>query len=301
MAGFQPAAPGVMNLIKMVAPVYSRLVWMSPAAKARWETPINDINKVWGELERLLVLHGHRAACQQPLNLADYNTCLQWAEEHDLNVGLIRIVKPWQGFAHRYEGADEKDPSAFRVVAITRDPKLCADFVAQKLSDDQQGEAFGYPKCCRTWFPEVFPKYLDPVWQTATNSKFEVNGQYSVAVKQNPLTSPFLRYTGVRLVNYISCSMQCEPSEAYARLVLEVITKEYGQKLVDDIMALLSMNLEWSANKGIALIKTPVLQICSGSVPCYPKHTVHLVQEDPALAYPECSVEGVRFPYRRTC
>ena len=112
-----------MKLLDIKPPLYSRIVWMSPKAKERWEPVVQKLNVAWGNLERLLVLDGYRAACQQPLNVSDYNALLAWALKHDLNVGLVRIVKPWQGFAHRYEGASEDDPTALRVAVITKDPE----------------------------------------------------------------------------------------------------------------------------------------------------------------------------------
>lgn len=289
-----------MELLDIQAPVYTRLAWTTPAAQSRWALPVHNINRVWAALERELVLQGHRQACQQPMNLQEYEATLKWAERFDLNVGLIKVVKPWQGFAHKYEEADPQDPSAYRVTVVTRDPALCAAFMLGSLSNEEQGEAFGYPPCCREWFCRVFPKYADPVWHVALNSPRLISYQsnYEITLAQNPLSNPFLRYSGIRLASHIPCSVHCEGTEGISQAVLQLLGKTFGSNLSEDVLTLLSMPLEWTGLKGIAIVKTPVLQICVGSVPCYPKYTVRLTQSDPVLAYPEGSADGAVFPYR---
>lgn len=248
-----------MNLISgLVTPVMTRTVWHSLEAKHRLEPIIMRVGHNWEFIERRLVLAGARGAVLQPLSPQSYMNVLPWVYQNGLHMRVIRSVKPWQGFAHRYEAYDGLD--AMRVVAIARDPYML----------DSPEEHLGYPPCCMAFFARIFPKYLDPIWQWADG--VTTDDGHVTSIMADPRSSPMLRYINVRLVPHIPCGPQCEDSFKLGDTVTALMTPEDK----DAAWSLLEAPMAWDCYRGVSIVTHPDFRLIVGSVPAAERYVVNV-------------------------
>lgn len=237
-------------------PVCTRMVWHSAAHQRHWEDRIRVINDAWPVAERESVRQGVRGACEQLLRQDQYLAILAWATSYGLHVSLLRSVKAFEGFAHRYEPGTD-----YLVTAIAADREMLRDHVPH----------LGYPRCCVRAFEALFPIIMDPIWQWAGGPDWgKESGTRRLAVKMAPGCNPLLRYISVRLSPHIPCSATCKQSETLAEQIAGLLPERERA----DVRELLSLPATWDSYRGVTIVKTEPFRLVVGTDPLADRHIV---------------------------
>jgi len=173
---------------------------------------------------------------------------------------------------------------------------------ASKSGDDAtMGDLLGFPPCCIDFFVKfwVGERWLDTTWPMSNrtnglaggSSNFGRSLEFTGVLPQNNI---LLRWLGVRLVPHLPCSHSCIGTtafgEQFGKILMATHPVEYGWML-----SLLGARLQWSANKGIAEIATPILKISTKTDALTSKVVVRLNGGDL-----EGQARGVMFPWKIT-
>lgn len=277
-----------------IAP-FCRLVWLSEPARVAWEPTIPRIASLVSELEILSVAHGQRRCAWQtfgedslPANAG------KWAR-----MGLVslpvRYTANFEGFAHRHA---EPQPGQSKSVCVIISRSL-EDAVAfadahHRGDHDTQGDLLGFPACCRNFFSDVWGQgFYDPVWQSALNSPHEVLGERRIRVVGHPFVHPILRYIGLRVGFHIPHSFDCAETIRLAEQRLALATT-VDPDTTTLLRALLAMPLSWDCYHGTAIVRTPIFNLVTSSVPAAECHIIELA----GTFTPREAVAGTEWPNR---
>jgi len=292
-----------MSLIPgLKVPAFSRLAWVSSAARAAWEPTIARASTLVNELEVLSVLAGHRPCAWQQIPEKDFLFTLAKLMAMGLLVLPVKKVGASPaGFAHYHEAPrnDGTDNVCFIVA------KRFEDAVGYRLAfeagdHEKQGHYLGFPPCCTKFFSEWWTKgYIDPIWQAAENSggadSFciqDIPNCDRVRVKKHPWSNPMLRYAGVRVCFHIPCSFSCAATIAEAERRVG-LAEDKGP--LQAFERLLRMPMSWDVLAGTAVVRTPLFYIITSSV----AEDRRLVVEAEGDFIPEEAAAGLVFPFRR--
>lgn len=286
-----------MERLDFVLPDFTRLSWVSDAAREVWELRLKRIAKAWLEIEWLTVASGIRRCGVTMASPEDFVARAgEWAK-HGLNALPLQI-QGLSNYSYSSTGvkAEMGKPFVFRFVLGT--PEDVSDFkCAWDTSDDREiGRLLGYPSCCYEFFRHVWVEQglVDTTWPMAVASVGPSERGTTVEVGGPPQVNILWRWMGARAVSHLPCRFDCQPSMELADEFLEVGRKAgYGTE-VDWLLEVLSWPVEWSALHGIAEIKTPVLKV-STRTDATPRE--YVVRRNGA-EYPLEGAQGLNFPYR---
>lgn len=273
---------------------FCRTVWISNKARAKWENTIRELNQLIQELEVISVARDHRKCTWQTIredNLTAYSR--KWADMGLLALP-VRRVGNWQGFAHKHVEVKPGEPANICVIISKSIEEAKRFHTAHETGDnDVQGEALGFPSCCREFFTDVWAKnYIDPIWQAALNSKIVERGDNKLRIKAHPYSIAALRYIGLRISFHIPCSFNCQPTIKIAEQRMK-LAEEIRPGKASILKSLLSMPISWDCLKGIAVVRTPIFYIITSSVACIDKHVVEVEGE----FIPDESKSGLAYPF----
>lgn len=296
-----------MNRLATVLPEWTRVIWTTPAARAKWEEIIQNISRSWTRIERWAVVDGARESCltfTEPQHLPEI---ARWATGHGLLVLPIAQV----GLSDQYSATPVPiapgRPWQYRIV-ICRPELRDAWFHAWEggTKNEVIGQLLGFPDCCRRFFERVWvdEKYLDTTWPMAVNggyalgteteALFEAVGLHQVKVGGFDACNILWRWMGVRAVTHLPCSFNCPETVKVANMFRQVANdREFG-KWMDLADEILSWPIEWSALHGIAEIKTPILKVSSRTDLTAEKYVV----QREGSSYPLEGASGISFPYQ---
>lgn len=298
----------MMDRLETVLPEWTRVMWTTPAARAKWDEIIHNIVGAWLRLERWTVVDGARDSCLtfcEPHNLPEL---ARWATKHGVLVLPIAQV----GVSDQYSAAPlpiaAGRPWQYRVIVCQpqhADAWLEA-WSGGKANNEKIGELLGFPECCRRFFSRVWvdEKYLDTTWPMAVNggyalgtdteALFETVGLRRVKVGGFDACNILWRWMGVRAVAHLPCSFNCPETVKVAKMFRAVgDAREFGEWL-DFTDEILSWPVEWSALHGIAEIKTPILKVSSRTDMTAEKYVV----QREGSSYPLEGASGISFPYQ---
>ena len=240
---------------------FLRTVWMSQAAKDKWEVPIRSCSQLVQDLEIESVVAGQRECAWRTVSRETLPRFIQQNAEKNLVTIPVRWVGSWEGFIHHTPPGDTQ---AYCIISRTIESALKYRAYFEAGDNDGQGAMLGFPKCCREFFTENWAKgYFDPIWQAWKNSEGA----------NHPYSNPLLRYIGIRVGFHIPHSFRCEQTvlDGKDRLALA-----HDAELVQVLEALLSMPMTWEALHGIAVIRTPIFYVITSTVPTKEKYTVKI-------------------------
>lgn len=271
---------------------FSRVIWANSKCKEIWEKVISDCSQLVQDLELLSVIYSQRDCAWRTIDLLHLEKFSQYCGENGLIVLPIKNVGKWEGFSHRTPKVRENEiPNVYCI--ISKDIKKSLQFRDAYLEGNHkiQGKLLGFPDCCIDFFCEQWGKeYFDPIWQIGENSKsIEVKDNEIMINKFHPFSNPILRYIGIRIGFHLPCSFNCLETVKKASDRIKLRDKN----IIKLLIALLSMPIEWSINKGIALIKTPILYVETSSIVTSQKYTVSINGK----FIPRESPRGIKFPY----
>ncbi|MEM2086833.1 MAG: hypothetical protein QXF06_05450 [Archaeoglobaceae archaeon] len=256
---------------------FLRIIYKNEASKGKYSKIFQEAQSFVSKLEILTVLEGLRKCAWQTI-----------AEEQQLEyvkrlakLGLItlpvRFSKRFEGFAHRFEEAKAGERRNLSII-ISKNIYDALEFEEAYWQGDhiKQGEMLGFPECCARFFSEVWAQgYFDPIWQIAKRSEIIKKNKKKLVVRFHPLSNPLLRYVGIRFSFHIPCSFNCAQSVELASRI-ERIARRANNELVDEFMRLLSKELSWSVNHGIAVVRDKEFLIIYNSVPTSELYEVEL-------------------------
>lgn len=271
-------------------------MWLSREAKETWRYPIGRISQFIQELEVLSVVKDHRKCTWQTIAEETLPKCAERWGEMGLVTLSVRRVGKWQGFAHKHIEVKPGE-SANVCVILSKSMDDAKKYAAthDRGDNDEQGHWLGFPKCCREFFCDIWPKgYYDPIWQVAQAKATSVvsNEGRKIRVKGHPHSNPVLRYIGLRTCFHIPCSFNCKDTIEISEQRLE-LARETNPELTKTLETLFSMPMSWDCLKGIAVIRTPIFYVITSSVACKYKHVVEIEGE----CIPKGAKKGTCYPF----
>jgi hypothetical protein len=297
--------------------MFTRIIWTSAAAKARWADVLARASNLTSRLEVESVIAGQRPVTWQTISEESVpETMMRWADAGLIGLPIKRVGK-FEGFAHRHTPT-ESGRTGNLCVAVARTLTDAQAFKAAFLANDSviQGELLGYPRCCGEFFQSSWAAgFIDPIWQAAVNTRLEYPGYRSIErpdgtvilascdseawegprrieIVSSPFSNSLLRYAGIRIGFHISHSFYCEESIRVNTERLK-LGEKFDAPLMADVVNLLRMPMSWDCYHGIAIVRTPIFYIELGSIMTAERYVVE-VEGD---FIPPEGAKGTRFPF----
>lgn len=264
-------------------PEFTRVGWVSDAARAAWEPRIERIRRAWTQAEWLSVA----AKVRRCALIAFPRSELEEFAAHFAKHGLSAVDAPLPASTH--------PGLLFAFVGALDTVREAREAWSARL-DERLGELFGYPECCRRFFQKVWTELdcRDTTWHMAANSAPATHHIIDVRAGDPALANILWRWIGVRAVPHLPCRFDCEASQALGERMLGVMEEMGARAEVDSMREILAWPLEWSALHGIAEIKTPLLRLCTRT----DASGVKLVVRKHGDRYPVEGSIGLHFPFQ---
>jgi hypothetical protein len=251
---------------------FTRLAWISKAARSTWQGPIQDCANLVSGLEVESVAAGQRPCSWQTMRREALPEFTISCAAKGLSVLPIRWVGHFDGFIHYTpEGSD----SVYCIVSRRLEDALAFRDAFEKGDHEAQGEKLGFPKCCREAFAENWKAgFFDPIWQSASAELYGGAGALrSATITAHPYSNPLLRYAGLRVGFHIPHSFHCSETIIAGAQRLSLAN---DQGLVKLLEALLSMPMEATLLHGLLVVRTPIFYVVQYSVPTEEKYTIRV-------------------------
>jgi hypothetical protein len=232
------------DLLDFRLPEFTRVSWVSDAARLAWEPRLERIAAAWREVEWQSVRFGMRAAAI-----------------------VVRSMDAWMADAQRWAAHGvsaiplERKARSSLVLALGQPSDLASVASAWQHSDGSGAALLACPPCCWAFRHTVVQEraLLDATWATACATSGAPDCIAEVAGA--PATNVFWRALGVQLVPHLPCRFDCQGSHDVATRFREIGARTGYETEMAWAEEVLSWPVEWSALHGIAEIKTPVLKL----------------------------------------
>jgi len=284
-----------MERLPFVLQDFTRLMWVSDAARDVWAPRVQQVTNAWLDIEWRAVVEGVRACAitfVTPERLVDQAAA--W-----LDHGLLSLPLQMQGVTPSYAATPVAhapgQPCVFRTV-VGRARDVEAFRAAWLAADDERiGALLGYPPCCTSFFRRVWvnDSMVDTTWPMAAATAGITNGTREVTVTGPAPANILWRWMGVRAVPHLPCRTTCEPTRELGDRLLDVGRRSGYVEQMDWLEQMLSWPVEWSALHGIAEVKTPVLKVSTRTDATPVKYVVRRE----GTSYPAEGARGLGFPY----
>lgn len=247
-------------------PEFTRTAWSSPGARAVWEPRIHAIAQRWLAVERASVGVVRSASLQ-------FGTSEEWLEI-DRRARAIGLAT---GVVQTYPDG--------RVRFVLTKSATVGPFVTAwaEKQDDAIGEALGFPRCCRTFFHDV--------WNVQGLRDTTPSMALAPSEDGPPEANILLRWLGVRYVPHLPCAFDCASTSTLGA-EMRALMPDPERAWADE---LLRWPMRWSALHGIAELETPVLKV---NMDTDPTSALQEVRRRGVL-WPTLGATGTRFPFVR--
>jgi hypothetical protein len=288
-----------MDVLDFELPEFTRIAWVSDAAREVWEPRLTRITKAWQHVEWLSIVCGmRRCAVTMVSPTAFVAGAAEWARQGLCALPLAMEGVSGQSYTNRATGVDFGKPFVFRVVL--GEPRDVARFKEAWDGADHAeiGRLLGYPSCCHEFFRAVWVDegLTDTTWPMAVATAAGMGSGRTREVTGAPEANILWRWMGVRAVPHLPCRFDCPATVEVAKQLLDVARRAGYDVEVDWLLEILGWPTEWSALHGIAEIKTPVLKVTTQTDATAHKYVVRRLGH----AIPPEAGSGLRFPYRVT-
>lgn len=261
---------------------FVNLFYNSHRSIEEWKQKVTRAVSLHNKAEYITVKEGLRACATIHLNPNDYDKMIERITKDGLVWLPIQRTKKYSGFAHRHYPVDQLDAnsSVYGVLAKRLEDaeafREASSGTTEKPTDHETiGKLLGFPQCCSEFFNEIWPDFVDPVFQTAERtSGSEWLSENEIQVKIQPETNQMLRYAGFRIGSHFPCRLDCEETIKTAKMWIDTM-KSISEEGTKDLMDILSLPGKWSVLKGIALVETEHFTIMTNSMPTKGKWTVY--------------------------
>lgn len=296
-----PVDSFAMHVSSTLSPLheFTRMSWVSDAARNLWMPRLNRILCAWVEVEYLSIVAGIRSCCLIP---AQFDQLVNHAEDWARH-GLCVLPIPTdaergaevQDLESPFSGMRDSKSASFQLVLGS--PKDVLEFSAAYHSsdDDGMGELLGHPSCCHRQQRASWVEFgiEDTIWPQAFMTGQPDLDCTSIAIDSSPKTNVLWKCIGARPVPHLPCSFNCGTTLQLAERYIEVGRSSGFEEEMNWLMDILDWPAEWSALHGIAEIKSPVLKVSTRTDVTPFKYTVRYHGN----SMPDKSAQGVDFPY----
>jgi len=264
-------------------PSFTRMVWVSEAARLAWAPQVEKIQQAWQQAEWRSVCAGLRPCAFLQYYSDRYAEAYGEWRRHGLKVEPLQMARKADGryFVNAAVGAKHA-ARWFKKAWIRRD-------------HDEMGKLLGYPECCRayfrTWFEER--RLNDPTWLIAQNRGWVAVQGAIVTAYGDPLTNILHRYCGVRAVPHLPCGFECAASHDFAERLLALYPELGYAEQAQRLREMLDWPMEWTALHGILELRTPLLKLAANTDASAEKLTVRWL----GRTIPAGAARGLGFPY----
>ena len=281
-----------------VLPDFTRISWVSDAARAVWEPRLGRIGTAWAELEWRSVASGLRPCALTSVSSEHLvRRTAEWAVA-GLSAMPVAMSGTSAGYASTSIAPRVGEPFEYRVAV-----GALADVAALKTAidggdDSTMGRLLGFPECCIRFFRQTWVNdgCVDTTWAMAANSgRVDATGHAIEIDPGAPFQANILwRWVGPRAVPHLPCSFACRATVDFAN-TLANLAREFGYgPEMEWLEEILSWPVSWSALHGIAEVKTPVLKVSTRT-----DATGHeFVVRRPGDRIPAEAAAGLGFPFR---
>lgn len=253
-----------MKRLDFLLPDFVRVSWNGDPIRTVWEPRIQRVRKAWMEIEWLSILSGVRRCC---VAIASPQHFLEQAARWTEN-GLSSLPMEMQGLSNATYTSTRINPEfgkpfVFRiVVGKTEDVALFKK--AYEAGDENQiGTLLGYPRCCQDFFRNIWVEQgmIDTTWPMAQATAGPGGSCEEIEVYGPAEANILWRWMGIRAVPHLPCSFACQPTVDLGKTLMAVGRESGFRDEMAWLSEMLSWSVEWSAYRGIAQIKTPILTV----------------------------------------
>ncbi|HEX4048522.1 MAG TPA: hypothetical protein VH309_11835, partial [Elusimicrobiota bacterium] len=234
-----------------------------PGFEDEWRPRFARAARAYAEMEYLTVKNGVRRVMFCTMRMDD--PFMRRVRADGLFARALFHVKPFTGFAHKFDIVDSRDPrAAAHIVVARREPDVeeAARVYGAGLGVEghaRLGELLGFPSCCREHFAEHFVRRRipDPLLEAASATRgARKTGEGEVEAAGYPECNQLLRYFGLRAVSWLPCSFRCRATRAAAGSWLE-IGRAADREGTEDLLRFLSQDAQWAASGRTLTVRTP--------------------------------------------
>jgi hypothetical protein len=285
-----------MKRLDFTLPDFTRLIWVNERALNVWEPRINQIARVWWEIEWLSVALGIRSCCLIPVRPEELVSQTEKWIEHNFEAVPLQLQQfPLFSYANTSGLAKLGKPvDSWMIVGTFK--KVSDLQQAFEANDTQQiGRLLGIPSCCIKFFQKtrIAQNLLDTTWSMAANSTTSSDEDRSLTVIGPPEANILWQSLNIRAVPHLPCSFECKESVELGKKLIKIGREAGYEAEMDWLLDILSWPVEWSALHGIAEIKTPILKISTRTDATPIKYVIRREGE----AVPLEGAKGLNFPY----
>lgn len=302
----------LLDTKRFQAPSFTRVTFHSSAGRDYWGPMIESANRGSYEAELMSVAQGLRRC--GTLHIPNVDGDATYQRLAAAGVKWLRLAKVGHssGFSHRrHPPVKDGDPNFSWFSVIGLDAQDLKDFALahSKSNHAAMGRLLGFPSCCRGFFNKNWPKYCDPIWQSALNTE----GVKRVALRQGSTQLPvnrvqvaghpgcnvMLRYIGVRTWFHLPCSLRCEATIRLSDTWMSLI-RERSEASFTATKLLLSLPLAWDVCHGYARVITPAFTVHAGSTESRSRYVVEYQAHPSGLPAGDLpgAVQGMEWPMR---
>jgi hypothetical protein len=287
----------IRQRLPFVLPDFNRHSWTSELMREVWEPRIARIVRAWVDAEWRSVAEGVRDCGLLWISPDLLPTLIpQWEAAH-----LSAIQLKIEARNLTFNGAVPTKTAGMICVVLGPLDKIQDLSRAWAGADHERvGVLLGYPRCCRTFFHEVWvdQRCIDTTWEMGartTSRGTDHTIQIEPPAGVPPLANILWRWLGVRAVPHLPCRFDCSESIALGTRLLEIADKAGYHEEVRWISEILAWPVEWSGLHGIAELKSPLFKLSTSTDATSEKWVVQWM----GTSYPEGGPSGLHFPYQK--
>ena len=258
------AATRSMERLGFRLPDFTRVAWVSDAARDAWQPRLTRITAAWLEIEWHAVAAGVRRCAIATTSPEEFLAeATRWAAVGLSAMPIEMMGISGQPYSATPVSAEPDQPFVFRFVVGTIDDVATFKRAWEAGDDETIGDLLGYPACCREFFRRVWvdDAMVDTTWPMAVASTDSLDGTTTIEVAGPPQANILWRWMGARAVPHLPCRFDCPATVEFADALVSVGRDAGFGEEMDWLLEILSWPVEWSALHGIAEVKTPVLKV----------------------------------------
>jgi hypothetical protein len=283
-----------MERLDFELPEFTRLSWVSDAARNSWEPRLRRIVEAWAHVQGLSVAAGVRRCALIAVPLHSFADEVNKWGQHGLGAVPFGMNAP--PVRSYFPLSSETQDEGFDLLVLVGKDADIAEFVGLSNANDLTGRQalLGAPPCCARFAQEIRGMgHRDTSWFGSASVIPSLNGEREIEVAGPPETNIFWQRVEICAVPHAPCRVDCEASVKLGDELLTLGREAGFKEEMEWLREVLSWPVEWSALHGIAEIKTPLLKISTQTDATPVKYVI----KRQGTMYPSEMARGLNFPY----
>jgi len=248
---------------------FTRIVWKNQKSKDEWNNKLIKVTDLYNKLEFETLKRDVRRACTIHVNMNNLGNIINKLNKEDMIFTPITKSASYQGFSHKHIVPKPDQPSHW-YGCVTKNIEDAEAFKIASNSNNNDdthipiGELLGFPKCCSRRFTEIwktgnYDGMFEIAKETTDSELKEYNNKIVCTINdidKYSITSPLLRYFGIRIISHFPCQLKCNKSLDVANKWLDImydIDNDTAGWLVD----ILGQIETWDSLNGVVEVHTP--------------------------------------------